>query len=279
MKIGFTFTNYNNSQFTIDCIKSIHRNLGEGTYKIVVVDNNSNDADKAMLSGIEPNYEHVKIIFNKENSGYFNGLNIGIDQLRNSEFAPDYIIIGNNDLVFEAEFYAQMEANVSILNSYAVVSPNIITIDGIHQNPHVIKRISAIREIIYDLYYSNYYASLAIAYLARLTKRITDRPDELQHELGQEIYQGYGACYILGPKFFDKFEQLWAPTFLMGEELFLSLQLKKQGLSIYYEPNITVIHHDHASLDKLPSKKLWQISKVSHKEYRKHVKFFNSTNL
>ena len=95
-----------------------------------------------------------------------------------------------------------------------------------------------------------------IGYLSNATKKITDRDDEEQFEVAQTIYQGYGACYILGPLFFENFDLLWAPTFLMGEKnFFLSKQLEKKGMKVYYEPSIKVNHHDHATMSKLPSKK------------------------
>jgi GT2 family glycosyltransferase len=108
--------------------------------------------------------------------------------------------------------------------------------------------------------------------LAKLTQRFTDRKDEQQHAVAQEIRQGYGACYILTPKFFEHFDELWAPTFLMYEEFFLAKQLEDKGFKTYYEPRIMVTHHCHASTGTLPGKFRWQLSKQAHKEYRKYVK-------
>jgi GT2 family glycosyltransferase len=115
---------------------------------------------------------------------------------------------------------------------------------------------------------------LLIGYLSTLTKRYTTRKDYLQFEIAQSIYQGYGACYILGPLFFENFNLLDAPVFLMGEEFFLSKQLEDKGFEIYYDPYFSVIHHDHATVGKLPSKKLWTISRESHKIYREYIKVF-----
>ena len=274
MKIGFVFTNYNNSHYTREVIYSISINENFKDSYIVVVDNNSDAIDVSLLKKIEHDYPSVKIIFNNENSGYFKGLNIGIKYLRDQIPDLKHIVIGNNDLFFPLDFIDIIHSKVSLFEEYAVVSPDLITLDGVHQNPHVIKKISKIREIIYDIYYSNYYLSILIGYLANVTKKITDRDDEKQFKIAQTICQGYGACYIVGPLFFENFDLLWAPTFLMGEELFLSKQLEKIGMKVYYDPSIKVNHHDHATMSKLPSRKLWKISKDSHKIYRKYVKIF-----
>jgi len=274
MKIGFVFTNYNNSLFTREAIHSIALNSNWNDCYIVVVDNSSDEKDIELLKEIKRDYPSIHLILNSENLGYFKGLNVGIQYLRSKEEKIDHIIVGNNDLFFPDGFIHLIYNNLSIFENYAVISPNIITLDGFHQNPHVVKNISKFREMIFDLYFSNYYLSLIIKKVAAVTINFTDRKDEEQFDIAQTIYQGHGACYILGPLFFSNFESLWAPTFIMGEELFLSRQLANKNLRIYYEPSIVVYHHCHATLDKMPNKKYWEISRESHKVYRKYVKIW-----
>ena len=110
--------------------------------------------------------------------------------------------------------------------------------------------------------------------ISRLTKSFSSRGDERQYKYAQEVYQGYGAMYILGPLFFENFEKLWAPTFLMYEEFFLSKQLSDKGFKIYYEPSIKLTHLMHASTDMLPSRQKWEFSRTSHNMYRKFVSTF-----
>lgn len=274
MKIGFVFTNYNNSHYTREVIHSISLNDNWSDSFVVIVDNKSASSDVQMLKRIKEDYPSIELILNDENSGYFKGLNIGIKYLRDSYLDLKHIVIGNNDLFFPPDFVNKLYSNISVFDRFAVISPDLITLDGVHQNPHVIEKISKVRELIYDIYYTNYYFSVVIGYLAKVTRSFTDRKDEEQFEIAQTIYQGYGACYILGPLFFKNFDLLDAPTFLMGEELFLSKQLERNGLKIYYEPFFIVNHHDHATMGKLPTLKLWEISRDSHKVYRKYVKIF-----
>ncbi|RJQ78882.1 MAG: glycosyltransferase family 2 protein, partial [Desulfobacteraceae bacterium] len=131
-------------------------------------------------------------------------------------------------------------------------------------------------EIMYNLYHCNYYLACFIKKIAKLTNSFTDRKDEKQYEFAQEIYQGYGACYILSPVFFQHFNDLWAPTFLMHEELFLSKQLESKGFRIYYEPSIRIQHHWHAAMDKVPNKKRWEMSRDAHQIYRKYISLENT---
>jgi len=274
IKIGFVFTNYNNSTFTREAIHSIFLNKKWNNCYIVVVDNNSDEMHVELLKEVKRDYPSIHLILKNENLGYFKGLNVGIKYLRENNKNLDYILVGNNDLFFPTNFIDSINSNLNKFENHAVISPNIVTLDGMHQNPHVINGISKFREIVFDLYFSNYYLAVIIKQIAKFTKIFSDRKDEEQFEIGQTIYQGYGACYILGPLFFRQFNTLWAPTFLMGEELFLSKQLESKQLQIYFEPSILVKHYCHTTTDQVPRKKLWKIARDSHKVYRKYVKIW-----
>lgn len=271
MKIGFVFTNYNNTSYTSEAVRSIFSNEHNDTY-VVVVDNKSDSENIDSLRLLEEQFDRLEVIYNDTNLGYFGGLNVGIRYLRALEPECECMVVGNNDLVFSPDFFDALNNARRLFDKYPVISPNIVTLDGVHQNPHVITGIGKFREFIFDLYYSYYFLAILIKKLAELSGSFTDRKDEEQHDVAQEIYQGYGACYILGPVFFQYFEELYAPTFLMYEEYFLSLQLEEKGYRVYYEPSIKVLHHCHAATDKLPGKFKWKLGKDAHKEYRKYIK-------
>lgn len=277
MNIGFVFTNYNNTKYTQSVIESIRSVYFETNdyYEIVIVDNCSNEQELIHLKNLKSNFENLTIIFSKENLGYFKGLNLGISYFRNNPLTFNNIIIGNNDLLFSPNFISELKKIGPLFEKYPVISPDIITLENEHQNPHVIRKISKFREFIYNVYYSNYYISVLIHFIANKSKKITDRNDEKFHNTAMEIFQGHGSCYILGYKFFEKHNSLFAPTFLMNEEFFLAFQLKKEGQTIYYTPDIQVLHIGHASLSMLPSKKLWSLSSQSHKVYKKYLTLYN----
>jgi GT2 family glycosyltransferase len=271
MKIGYVCTNYNNSSFTIKAVETLLSNI-KHSYEVVVVDNNSSLDEVAHLKHLSEQFLNIQIIFNASNVGYFRGLNIGIKAIRAKHPDIEWMVIGNNDLEFPDDFNDRLANAAPALMPYPVVSPDVVTIEGEHQNPHVITHISTFREVIYDLYYSNYYLGKVIQKLARLLPQLSERTDEEQWRVPQFIYQGHGSCYILGPLFFENFEELWAPTFMMSEEFFLSKQLNDAGFKVYYEPAIQVIHHWHGSLEKLPSRQRWSLGRDAHREYRKYVK-------
>lgn len=275
MEIGYISTNYNNSHYTVDAVRSLIKSADERfKLRIIIVDNKSNAESVAQLQELKAEFACVDLVLNSENVGYFKGLNCGIRYLRNNYQNACYAAIGNNDLIFPSGFCDALYEQRALFDKYAVVSPDIITLDGEHQNPHVVEKISRARELVYDLYYSNYTLALAIRWFARVTRRFSDRQDEQQHDKAQEIYQGHGSCYLIGPNFFKNFNELWAPSFMMGEEYFLSKQLSDAGMKTYYTPTIKLRHCCNGSLASLPSRKSWEFGRDAHKIYRKHINVF-----
>lgn len=274
MKIGYVCTNYNNSEYTVKAVRTLQAGAGH-EYAIVIVDNRSDGRSVQRLNELALEFPGIRLILNPDNVGYFRGLNIGIRHLRQQHPEIEWVVVGNNDLEFPPDFADRLSRHVARLREHAVVSPDIVTLEGEHQNPHVISRISKVRELFYDLYYSNYYLGLAIHRLAKLLPSISERGDEKQWQVARPIYQGHGSCYLLGPRFFEQFTELWAPTFMMSEEYFLSKQLGDAGQQVYYEPAVQVIHHWHAALEQLPSRRRWNMARDAHREYRKHVRIFD----
>lgn len=273
MKIGYVCTNFNNSSFTVKAVATLRANAGH-EIAIVIVDNGSDQNNQMILRALAASEPAIHVMFGQENVGYFRGLNLGIKHLR--VLAPEitWIVIGNNDLEFPPDFCDRVASNTGRWQDHAVISPDIVTLDGDHQNPHVISNISMLRELMYDVYFSNYYIGLLTQKLAMTFRRLSDRSDEKQWQIAQPIYQGHGSCYLLSPAFFKHFDELWAPTFLMSEEYFLAKQLMDVGQQVYYDPAIRVIHHWHGALEQLPSRRRWELSRKAHWEYRKHVKPF-----
>jgi len=269
---GYVVVNYNNSLITNNLIQSLKTQNIITKFPIVIVDNISDEENIKILNDIIKKEDNVHVEFSKVNLGYFKGLNRGIAYLKNNFPEINCIIIGNNDLIFPKDFTDNIFQKSSLFTKYPIISPNVITSDGIHQNPHVINKISIFRELVYDLYYSNYILASIIVKLSTFTKRISDRSDEAEYRIPRQIYQGHGSCYILGPLFLSNFSELLAPTFLFGEEFFLSIQLKSKNFQVYYEPSIQVIHACHSTIHKMPGKTMWRYGKIAHKEYRKYIK-------
>jgi GT2 family glycosyltransferase len=271
MKYAYVCTNYNNSHFTVQAVRSLNAGRTPPTL-IVVVDNQSSEADRAILTDLAAAHGNVDVVLNEHNVGYFAGLNVGISRSRALEPAVSAMIVGNNDLEFPSDFGDRLTEVVVDGGERPVISPYVETLDGVPQNPHVVAGISRARELVYDLYYSNYHLAKLIRAIAHRTRRVSDRRDEQGFATPGFIYQGHGSCYILTSVFFDRFGELWAPTFLMGEEYFLSRQLAEQGYMTYYDPRVRIVHRCNGALENVPARKMWGLARDAHRVYRRYVK-------
>jgi GT2 family glycosyltransferase len=273
MKIAYVCTSYNNSAFTVTAVETLLKNQGHDI-RIYVVDNASREEEVDILHQLSRNHPSVRLIASPVNVGYFAGLNLGIKAARAEDGACEWMIVGNNDLEFPESFCITVEQRASEYTAHSVISPDVVTLDGHHQNPHVIAGISPIREVFYDLYYSNYHLGLLIYKLAKIFPNATRRGDEDHWKTARLIHQGHGSVYLLTPKFFSQFEELWSPSFMMSEEFFLAVQLKRVGEQVFYSPVIRVVHHWHGSLQDVPSRRRWSMARDAHRESRKYASVF-----
>ncbi|MDY0090947.1 MAG: glycosyltransferase, partial [Flavobacteriaceae bacterium] len=79
MQLSVIILNYNVRYFLELCILSVQKALQEIDGEIIVVDNASSDGSCEM---IKEHFPDIKLIENKENSGFPKGNNIGVDQAK-----------------------------------------------------------------------------------------------------------------------------------------------------------------------------------------------------
>lgn len=272
MKIAFICVNYNNSKITQEYIENVLDINKDYDVQIIVVDNASQENDIQELSTYIEDLKNddVILIKSKTNVGYFKGLNLGINYIDTSEY--DWVVIGNNDLIFDSSFNITL-ASKKIEKDVFVIAPNIIRIDGVHQNPHIVLPFSWIQKVYRKIYYSNYYLGLLLQATFNIFKSKIISEDRKGNEMEQIILMGYGACYLLTKNFFKVYKELEAVVFLMGEEGVLANQvLKANGVTLYC-PELVVHHHDHTSISKVPSKKLYEFNKIAYEHFIKNCKY------
>lgn len=271
MRYYFVAVNYNGSDFTKEYIDSVNNiiTVPEDEIYIIIVDNASNENDKARLTSFERQYNNLEIIFSSENLGYFKGLNKGIESIRKDE--DSIIIVGNNDLTFDCSFIENLD-RIDYDEDVLVIAPNIITKDGRQQNPHVIKEVPRIEKIKVALYNSNYYIGQALRFVNQKIRKLRNKPVSLTNNCGQmKIKRGIGACYVLTPNFFKHFTKLDDRVFMWGEEALLSNQIESVGGSTLYDPTIIITHHESASVKSIQSKKKYYMVRESYKIYRRYL--------
>ena len=98
-------------------------------------------------------------------------------------------------------------AATRVVRAAPVVSPDILTLDGEHQNPHVIHTISRKRELVYDLYYAKLRPGPGDPLGRPDHRTFSDRGDEQQHGVASRSTRATGRATYIGPQFFRHFEE------------------------------------------------------------------------
>ena len=100
MQLSVIILNYNVRFFLEQCVFSVQKALENIDGEIIVIDNNSSDVSCAMMKEKFPN---VKLIENKDNSGFPKGNNIGV-----AEAKGDYLCILNPDTVVAEDTFTKI---------------------------------------------------------------------------------------------------------------------------------------------------------------------------
>lgn len=267
-KVYFICVHYNNAEVTFKYINSINSLINEQWFhvSIVIVDNNSDLLEVSKLTDFLLKYPNTKLIKNETNLGYFGGLNSGIETIEFSETA--FLVVGNNDMMFNSDFLHELYNMTALENHTYVLAPDIVNLDGDHQNPVSVNRLSFLRRLWLDIYHSSYYIGIPLYSIIEKIRKKTNNSSKLQFDRKIPITIGYGACYILSEYFIKQFGKLDDSVFLYGEEALLANQVKSAGGEILYCPNLVVHHLEHRSINKVEPKTLYMVKKQAYKKYR-----------
>lgn len=114
--VSIIVVNYNGRDFLPDFFASLSRQT-EKNFEVILVDNNSQDDS---IRYMRENLPHIKIIENKDNSGYAEGNNIGLRQA-----TGEYILIMNNDTILKDDLIETLLHAFTELPNAGVVQPMV----------------------------------------------------------------------------------------------------------------------------------------------------------
>jgi GT2 family glycosyltransferase len=119
-KISVITVNYNGKRWLKDCLSSLSKQTYKN-YEIILVDNGSTDGSAAY---VKSNFPKVKVIRNKENSGFAGGNNLGY---QNSD--GDYILLLNNDTKVNPDFLEKFYSSFKECPTASVIQSSIVYLD------------------------------------------------------------------------------------------------------------------------------------------------------
>lgn len=127
--LSIVLVNYNQRDYTAQCLDSIHQIAPALDYEIILVDNASHDGSADEL---EARYPEVRLVRSPENRGIAGGNNLGIRAARGT-----YILLLNNDTLVHP---GTLERAIAYLDDHpdvAGVGGNLLNADGSFQSGYV----------------------------------------------------------------------------------------------------------------------------------------------
>lgn len=284
--IGYVILHYKNITVTKQCINSLLKIVKKSSI-IVVVDNGSANGSFEELQvayGYTNNIEFIKI---EENLGFARGNNLGYRHIKN-KFAPEAIVVCNSDLIFEQNDFEDKLMDKVIAKKFDVAGPDIINIDGLHQNPHrtriitykeIRKMNSRKRLFLIALYVKKAFPVFRkFNFLERRFDKGSNNHFQVSNTASEEMVL-QGSCIIFGGEFIKNEDQPFcSDTFLYFEEDLLSLLCLKKHYRLTYEEEIFVRHLEggSTSITNDIDRRIYIVNNMlkSGKIYEKHIKEF-----
>lgn len=272
MKILLLIIHYNNIKSTLDTLSSI-RNLNR-VPEIHLIDNASNDFDTLdhdKIKGILT--ERFKIINHDKNYGYFGAVAKHLSNIKHSSY--DWIFISNNDMIFHDKhlFDYVDEEKLTRNNRIGVYCPAIITKSkGVNQNPYLKKRPNKLFYYKSNFILSNYTAANLYEKLAEKLSYFLKTKYEQSNKSNCliKIFAPHGSFLGISRAFFTRGGYIENQNFLFFEEEILGMICRKIGLSVIYDPRVSVIHNEHQTTGIRYSKSKHQIRKKSFQTFKKY---------
>lgn len=256
--VGYVVLHYLNYDITVSCIEKLLKQESLKDIEIVIVDNGSNNNSGDKLKKKYNAIEKVHIISTQKNLGFAKGNNIGYEYARNVLYV-DIVVIMNNDIIIE-----DLEFNKKLLaftekHDHELIGPNIITLDGINQNPFrkvMLSNLQIVRSTIHSIFLNIIYSIPLINRLALfrsdLKKKYMTREQPLNIHTEIEMPVLHGACIIFNSNWVKNEKIAFVPeTFLYGEEDILFEYANNHKYRTIYTDDLTVLHLEDQSTNSL----------------------------
>ncbi len=222
-KVTIIVINWNNYDDTKECLNS----LGKVTYpdyKIIVIDNNSSDGSGERIKNEFPQYAYIQ---NKENLGFAEGNNVGIEHALGEK--ADFVWILNNDVIVKPDSLVELVKATEKFDKIGILGSKI------YYYPETLKIFSAGAEIIP---WSGKSVSLG-----------QDELDNGQYDKVKEVDYISGCSLFISANMLNEVGLLDKRYFMYYEEADLAVRARKKGWKVMYIP-ASIIWHKHASTVK-----------------------------
>ena len=233
MKLSIIILSYNTKDLTLDCLKSIflqyEKELKEGIFEIVVVDNASTDGSPSAISKFQlslSNKESVKIIENKENYGFSKGNNIGAKAARG-----EYLLFLNSDTEIQDKGFLRMIEFMDLNERVGILGGRLVSPNKSFQRSG-------------GNFYNAFNLGLFLFGGGKLGF-LTKSPSQIT-----KIDWVSGASMMIKRSVFKKIGGFEEKLFMYMEDMEICFRARKKGFVTYFYPNVELLHKERGSSNR-----------------------------
>lgn len=253
--LSIIIISYNTKEITKNCLQSINRSLinTKIKYEIIVVDNDSHDGSKELLTKMSKDKKNNLIYFQTgENLGFGRGNNYGVKKAKGK-----YILLLNSDTIVLNRsieklfnFYIENEKTVHFLGAKLL-------------NKDLTPQPSACR-----------FFTLPVVFASLLLKGDYWGLTRFSPNKFKKVDWVSGACILTKKSLYNKLGGFDKNIFMYMEEVDLLYRAKKIGLNTYFYSKSQIIHLGSASSSG-KTFPILQVYKGFLFFYKKHHSFFH----
>jgi len=217
--------NYNNTEDTAECIRSINESVGIKPF-IIIVDNASKDKTKVLQ--LKRKFSNVHIIMNQENVGFGRANNVGIRwALNNIDF--NYLLLLNNDTVVKNDSITILKSTMNLNLNYGIVTPKIVFLD----KPQI-------------CWYGG--GKIDWKFGRGVAQGLFKSADSQIASLPRNVSFASGCAMFIKRNVFESIGGFDSRYFMYNEDVEFCIRTKENGYIIRYEPNALVYHKVQGSM-------------------------------
>jgi len=256
MKISFVVLHYQNLTVTEQCISCLQTLNGIKKCNIIIVDNASPNNTGEEIQKKYENQSNIHILINKDNIGFAKGNNIGYLYAKNILNSQIIVVMNNDVLINQNDFIVKLLKHGNSTKIH-LIAPDIINLQGFHQNPFRIIPITNKRlqkmylyncflRIVYKVPIINYLLAYLLQYKQKMKNiRISNVESNMLNIVP------HGSCIIYLNEWIKKEDLAFLPdTFMYFEEDILHEYAINKNYIIQYLSILKVHHIEDASINE-----------------------------
>ncbi len=265
--LGIIIVNWNTRDYLRRCLSSVFASEGDLSYRVVVVDNGSEDGSAEMVAEAFPQAE---LISGHGNVGYPKGNNLGLRALGYADEpgctapdAPRYALLLNPDTELPPRALADMVAYMDAHPQVGVAGPRLVLPDG--------SLDLACRRSIPTVEVSFWHVTKMGKLFPKSRRFARYNLTFLDENEEAEVGSVVGAFMMIRREAIDQTGLLDETFFMYGEDLDWCKRIGEAGWKVMYYPGVEVLHVKRAASRQSKRAKL-EFVRAFLIFYRKHFR-------